>query len=60
VDVKASESFLSFKAGRLAQLPLLFVKEMPKPNSKLRFDFSSLLGPLFYMWILGFLFPVST
>ncbi|KAG0620187.1 hypothetical protein M758_4G196700 [Ceratodon purpureus] len=54
----ASQAFLRYKLGEAAELPLLFVKEMPKDNSQLRLDFASLLGPLFYMWILGFMFPV--
>eukprot|EP00897_Mesotaenium_endlicherianum_P000653 jgi/Mesen1/10589/ME000085S09920 len=33
--------------------------EFPKPPSELRLDFSSILGPLFYMWIFQLLFPVS-
>lgn len=32
---------------------------MPKAGSKLSFDFSSLLGPLFFTWIIELLFPVS-
>lgn len=59
VNAQAAEAFLRFLTGPTAQLPLLFIKDMPKASSKLRLDFSSLLGPLFYMWILGFLFPVS-
>uniref|UniRef100_A0A7I4ACZ0 ABC transporter domain-containing protein n=1 Tax=Physcomitrium patens TaxID=3218 RepID=A0A7I4ACZ0_PHYPA len=54
----AAQAFLRYKQGGAAELPLLFVKEFPKPNSQLRLDFSSLLGPLFYMWVLGLLFPV--
>ncbi|XP_073389468.1 ABC transporter A family member 7 isoform X4 [Physcomitrium patens] len=54
----ASQAFLRFLMGPAAQIPLLFVKEMPKPSMQLRLDFSSLLGPHFYMWVLGFLYPV--
>jgi hypothetical protein len=57
---QASQAFLRYKMGVATELPLLFVKEMPKEDSRLRLDFASLLGPLFYMWILGFMFPVST
>lgn len=32
---------------------------MPKPETKLVIDFSSLLGPLFFMWLLQLLLPVS-
>lgn len=54
----AAQAFLRFKLGPTVELPLLFVKEMPKVGTQLRLDFSSIIGPLFYMWILGFLFPV--
>jgi hypothetical protein len=54
----ATQAFLRLKAGPVTDLPLLFVKEMPKVDTQLRLDLSSLIGPLFYMWVLGFLFPV--
>lgn len=54
----ASQAYLRWKMGPTQELPLLFVKEMPKPSTELRLDFTSLIGPLFYMWVLGFLFPV--
>eukprot|EP00850_Spirogloea_muscicola_P003309 SM000013S26478 [mRNA] locus=s13:611469:617905:+ [translate_table: standard] len=54
----ATNAFARLVNGAAASVPLLFVKEMPKPSTKLRLDFSSLLGPLFYMWILQLLFPV--
>jgi hypothetical protein len=57
--LQASQAFLLYKSGGSISLPLLFVKEMPKEETQLRLDFSSLIGPLFYMWVLGFLFPVS-
>ena len=31
---------------------------MPKPGTVLSLDFASIIGPLFYMWILQLLFPV--
>lgn len=36
-----------------------FVKEMPKSGTDLKFDFSSILGALFFTWIIEMLFPVS-
>lgn len=36
-----------------------FVKEMPKPETTLRLDLSSLLGTLFFSWVILLLFPVS-
>jgi hypothetical protein len=38
---------------------LQYVKEMPKVGTKLKFDLSSLLGALFFTWIVELLFPVS-
>ena len=43
---------------RWVQKFLEFVKEMPKPTTKSEIDFSSLLGPLFFMWVIELLFPV--
>ena len=31
----------------------------PQPSRSLNLDFSSLLGPLFYVWLLQLLFPVA-
>jgi hypothetical protein len=45
-------------SGSQASMPLLFLKDVPKQSSKLSLDFSSLLGPVFYMWIINLLFPV--
>jgi hypothetical protein len=33
------------------------IKEMPKPQSSLQLDFASLLGPLFYVWVVQLVFP---
>ncbi|KAJ7541144.1 hypothetical protein O6H91_10G048600 [Diphasiastrum complanatum] len=54
----AVQAFLRLIKGPTAELPLWFIKEMPKPETKLRLDFSSLLGPLFFMWVIQLLFPV--
>ena len=55
--VQAAQAFLRWQRPG-ASLPLLFVKDMPKPGTRLRLDFSSLLGPLFYMWVWQMLYPV--
>ena len=39
---------------------LLGVSSMPKPSSKLTLDFSSLLGPLFYTWVVQLLVSFGT
>lgn len=33
------------------------IKEMPKPETSLNLDFASILGPLFYVWVLQLVFP---
>ncbi|XP_057868703.2 ABC transporter A family member 7 [Cryptomeria japonica] len=53
-----SQAFLRLFKGANVQMPLEFVKEMPKPATKLRLDFSSILGPLFFVWVIQLLFPV--
>ncbi|CAI7824126.1 unnamed protein product [Closterium sp. NIES-54] len=47
-------------AAPAAEIPLLFVKDFPKVETTLGVDFVSLLGPLFYMWVLQLLLPVMT
>ncbi|KAL7098748.1 hypothetical protein ACP275_09G037200 [Erythranthe tilingii] len=54
----ASNAYLQFLLGPTAKMLFEFVKEMPKPETKLRLDFSSLLGPLFFTWVIMQLFPV--
>lgn len=36
-----------------------YVKEMPKEETSLRLDIASLIGPLFFTWVILLLFPVS-
>ena len=36
---------------------LLALMSFPKYESRLRLDFSSLIGPLFYMWLVQLLVP---
>ncbi|XP_015070141.1 ABC transporter A family member 7-like [Solanum pennellii] len=54
----ASNAYLQFLLGPSAKMLFEFVKEMPKPGTKLRLDFASLLGPLFFTWVVSQLFPV--
>ncbi|CAL9128172.1 unnamed protein product [Musa textilis] len=54
----ASNAYLKFRKGVGAMVLFDFVKEMPKTGTDRRFDFSSLLGPLFFTWIIELLFPV--
>ncbi|KAL8042210.1 hypothetical protein ABFX02_09G035400 [Erythranthe guttata] len=54
----ASNAYLQFLLGPTTKMLFEFVKEMPKSGTKLRLDFSSLLGPLFFTWVIVQLFPV--
>ncbi|KAK4485684.1 hypothetical protein RD792_008328 [Penstemon davidsonii] len=54
----ASNAFLQLLVGPGTRMLFEFVKEMPKPETRLRLDFSSLLGPLFFTWVIVQLFPV--
>ncbi|KAL0286040.1 UNVERIFIED_CONTAM: ABC transporter A family member 7, partial [Sesamum angustifolium] len=54
----ASNAYLQLLLGPTAKMLFEFVKEMPKPETTLRLDFSSLLGPLFFTWVIIQLFPV--
>ena len=38
--------------------PLLGVQEAPKPASAMHVDFSSMLGPLFFTWVVQMLLPI--
>lgn len=53
-----SNAFLQFLLGPGTKMQFEFVKEMPKPGTQLRLDFSSILGPLFFTWVILQLFPV--
>nr|CAB3480862.1 unnamed protein product [Digitaria exilis] len=55
----ASNAYIKFLRGSGVEMLLEYVKEMPKVGTKQKFDLSSLLGPLFFTWIVELLFPVS-
>ncbi|GAX86267.1 hypothetical protein CEUSTIGMA_g13679.t1 [Chlamydomonas eustigma] len=44
-------------ASSVPSVELLGLMSMPIPANKLSLDFSSLLGPLFYTWVVQLLFP---
>lgn len=48
----AANAFLKRALGADVSARLVGVKDMPKGASRLSLDFSSLLGPLFSMWLL--------
>ncbi|XP_010242394.1 PREDICTED: ABC transporter A family member 7-like [Nelumbo nucifera] len=54
----ASNAYLQFLQGASTKMLLEFVKEMPKLGTKLSLDFSSILGGLFFTWVILQLFPV--
>ncbi|KAF3783031.1 ABC transporter A family member 7, partial [Nymphaea thermarum] len=54
----ATNAYINFLKGGGVKMPLEFVKEMPKPATQLKLDFSSLIGPLFFTWVIELLFPV--
>ncbi|WOL00337.1 ABC transporter A family member 7-like [Canna indica] len=54
----ASNAYLKFRKGSGVMSMFEYVKEMPKLGTKLKLDFSSLLGALFFTWIIELLFPV--
>ncbi|XWS14880.1 hypothetical protein CRYUN_Cryun35bG0046900 [Craigia yunnanensis] len=57
VTLQASNAYLQFLQGPDTKMLLEFVKEMPKSETKLRIDLSSLLGTLFFTWVILQLFP---
>ncbi|GMQ10518.1 hypothetical protein CsSME_00053486 [Camellia sinensis var. sinensis] len=54
-----SNAYLQFLLGPATNMLFDFVKEMPQHEKQLRLDFSSLLGPLVFTWVIIQLFPVS-
>ncbi|KAH7857513.1 hypothetical protein Vadar_013552 [Vaccinium darrowii] len=54
----ASNAYLQYLRGPATKMLFEFVKEMPKTATQLRLDFASLLGPLFFTWVILQLFPV--
>ncbi|KAJ1401641.1 P-loop containing nucleoside triphosphate hydrolase [Sesbania bispinosa] len=53
-----SNAYLKFLLGSGAKMLFEFVKEMPKPETAINFDLASLLGGLFFTWVILQLFPV--
>jgi ABC-type multidrug transport system ATPase subunit len=54
----ASNAYLQFLLGSGTKMVFEFVKEMPKYKSQFRIDISSILGTLFFTWVVLQLFPV--
>ncbi|RID58691.1 hypothetical protein BRARA_F01969 [Brassica rapa] len=54
----ASNAYLEFLKGSKTKILFEYIKEMPKPETKLTLDITSLIGPLFFTWVILLLFPV--
>lgn len=54
----ATNAFLRWSLGPEYSARLLAVMEMPKVETHLSLDFSSLLGPIFYCWLSQLLLPL--
>ncbi|KAF2542990.1 hypothetical protein F2Q68_00031396 [Brassica cretica] len=53
-----SNAYLKFLKGPGLRILCEFVKEVPKHATRLNTDIASLLGPLFFTWVVLLLFPV--
>ncbi|KAJ8753351.1 hypothetical protein K2173_019750 [Erythroxylum novogranatense] len=54
----ASNAYLQFLKGSSTRVLFEFIKEMPQPARKIRLDIASLIGTLFFSWVVLQLFPV--
>ncbi|KAK7292227.1 hypothetical protein RIF29_08003 [Crotalaria pallida] len=54
-----SNTYLQSVIGPGAKILFDFVKEMPKSETKYRIDIASLMGGLFFTWVILQLFPVA-
>jgi hypothetical protein len=57
--MQISNAYLQFLRGPGTKMLFEFVKEMPKSETPFRIEVASLLGGLFYTWVILQLFPVS-
>ncbi|CAA7031234.1 unnamed protein product [Microthlaspi erraticum] len=53
-----SNAYLQFLQGPGTRMLFEYIKEMPKQETRLRLDIASLIGPLFFTWVILLLFPV--
>ncbi|CAE6253659.1 unnamed protein product [Arabidopsis arenosa] len=53
-----SNAYLKFLKGPGTRILFEFVKEVPKHQTKFHLDIASMLGPLFFTWVVLLLFPV--
>jgi hypothetical protein len=57
--MQISNAYLQFLRGPGTKMLFDFVKEMPKSETAYRIEIASLLGGLFFTWVILQLFPVS-
>jgi len=57
-SLQVSNAYLQLVQGSGVQMLLDFTKEMPKQATRVIINFSSVLGPLFFQWVVVLLFPV--
>jgi hypothetical protein len=57
--LQASNAYINFFGGSGVKILLEYVKDMPKVGTKLKFEIASVLGAVFFTWIIELLFPVS-
>ena len=57
--MQISNAYLQFLRGPGTKILFEFVKEMPKSETSIRIEIATLLGSLFYTWVVLQLFPVS-
>ncbi|VVB04510.1 unnamed protein product [Arabis nemorensis] len=53
-----SNAYLQFMHGPGTRMLFEYIKEVPKSETSLRLDIASLIGPLFFTWVILLLFPV--
>ncbi|CAI5993150.1 unnamed protein product [Closterium sp. NIES-64] len=56
----AVNAFVKALLNPNATIPLLYLKDFPRPQDSVGLDSATLLGPLFYLWMLQLLYPVFT
>ncbi|KAI8022257.1 ABC transporter A family member 7 [Camellia lanceoleosa] len=55
--LRASNAYLQFLLGPATEMLFEFVNEMPKLETQIKIDLTSVLGPLFFTWVILQLFP---
>ncbi|CAI5478818.1 unnamed protein product [Closterium sp. Yama58-4] len=56
----AVNAFVKALLNPNATIPLLYLKDFPRPQDSVGLDSATLLGPLFYLWMLQLLYPAFT